>query len=137
MKCYILLPRFTPDLPPFPAGTRAYSDPTAALAAAQDTGAPIILQYAAAVRNGRTVKELDPRRPAKAYKTRRTVVQDNRTAYRLVDTNPDEPCTDSTSAATAHSITHRHHHSATGQRSAWSRPQHGTAHSTQRRAAPP
>ena len=129
MKCYIIVPQFTPDLPPFPAGTRAYDDPAAALAAALDTGAPIILKYAAAVRDGHTLKELDPRRPAKAYKTRRTIVQDNRVAYRLVDTDPYEPCTDGTSATTAHNTTH----STSGQRSAWSRPQHSTQH----RAAPP
>ena len=91
MRAYILIPFFTPDAPPFPAGTPAFDDPAAALEAARASGAELVYMYSAAVVDGHTVKELCPRHPVRVYPTRRTVLHYDGQGYRLRDTRPDAP----------------------------------------------
>lgn len=91
MRCYIPIKEYRADLPPFPKGTRAYSDPAAALRAAWEAGAAVILMWYAEVHRGRTVKELHPGRFAHAYRTKYTRLQDDATGYRLKNTRPSLP----------------------------------------------
>lgn len=71
-----------------PPGTRAIADPRAAFSIALAGRYPIILAFLTTpLEDGRTVKELDTRRPLKMYLTART----KPTADRLIDLAIDEP----------------------------------------------
>lgn len=117
MRCYIPVQHFTPDAPPFPAGTPAFDDPAAALEAARAARAELIYLYNAAVVDGLTVKELCPRHPARVYPTRRTVLHYDGMTYRLKDTAPDAPKAPTTqrhsNGAGTHTAAHSTAHSAT------------------------
>lgn len=117
MRAYILIPFFTPDAPPFPAGTPAFDDPAAALEAARASGAELVYMYSAAVVGGHTVKELCPRHPVRVYPTRRTVLHYDGRTYRLKDTAPDAPKAPTTrrhsNGAGTHTTAHSTAHSAT------------------------
>lgn len=114
MRAYILVPFFTPDAPPFPAGTPAFDDPAAALEAARASGAELVYMFSAAVVGGHTVKELCPRHPVRVYPTRCTVLHYDGRTYRLKDTAPDAPKAPTTQRhgngmgthTTAHSTAH-------------------------------
>lgn len=117
MRCYIPVQHFTPDAPPFPAGTPAYDDPAAALEAARATGAELVYMFSAAVVDGHTVKELCPRHPVRVYPTRRTVLHYDGRTYRLKDTAPDAPKAPTTqrhsNGTGTHTAAHSTAHSAT------------------------
>lgn len=117
MRAYILIPFFTPDAPPFPAGTPAFDDPAAALEAARASGAELVYMYSAAVVDGYTVKELCPRHPVRVYPTRRTVLHYDGQGYRLRDTRPDAPKAHTTqrhgNGTGTHTTAHSTAHSAT------------------------
>lgn len=117
MRCYIPVQHFTPDAPPFPAGTPAFDDPAAALEAARASGAELVYMYSAAVVDGHTAKELCPRHPTRIYPTRRTVLHYDGRTYRLKDTAPDAPKAPTTqrhgNGTGTHTTAHSTAHSAT------------------------
>ena len=85
-RIYILRHSLEPTT--IPAGTRALTDPQDVFSAALAGRYPFILAYLTLpLESGKTVKELDARRPLKMYLTART----KPTADRLIDLAIDEP----------------------------------------------
>lgn len=71
-----------------PAGTAAYTSPWDAFSVALDGRYPVIAAYLTLpLKNGRTVKPLDARRPLRLYATAHT----RPTPDRLIDLIPDQP----------------------------------------------
>lgn len=72
-RAYVVLPTYPSDGQMIPTGTRAYTEPAAALSAAQEAGAAVILlfwnNHPLCDRQGRTVEPLQTARPRKVYHT--------------------------------------------------------------------
>ena len=72
-RAYVVLDSYPADGLILPTGTRAYTEPAAALSAAQEAGAAVILLFwtnrPLCDRQGRTVEPLQTSRPRKVYHT--------------------------------------------------------------------
>lgn len=72
-RAYVVLDSYPADGQILPAGTRAYTEPAAALSAAQEAGAAVILLFwtnrPLCDRQGRTVEPLQTSRPRRVYRT--------------------------------------------------------------------